>query len=81
MNPSHTCDEEVLKSMTALRALGVWSAKMYLIFILDRPNMLLFKDDAFLQAYKLLYTTVGLKSVSIKERRAPWSPYSSSEVR
>jgi hypothetical protein len=27
MNPSHACDEEVLKRMTALWGLGVWSAK------------------------------------------------------
>jgi DNA-3-methyladenine glycosylase II len=54
---------------------------MYSIIVLDRPNVLPFGDGAFLQAYKWLYATDDLKPAAIKERCAPWSPYSSIAAR
>lgn len=77
----HLPDGEIVKRLTLLRGIGVWSAKMYLIFVLNRPDILPFEDGAFLQAYKWLYATDDLKPASIKERCAPWSPYSSIAAR
>lgn len=74
-------DEEVISRLTMLHGIGVWSAKMYLIFVLDRPDVLPFEDGAFLQAYKWLYQTSDLKPSAIKRQCAPWSPYSSLATR
>lgn len=74
-------DDEVIRQLTALRGIGTWSAKMYLIFVLDRPDVLPFEDGAFLQAYKWLYATNDFKPKSIKEKCAPWSPFSSIAAR
>ena len=74
-------DEEVLKELTRLRGIGTWSAKMYLIFTLDRKDVLPYEDVAFLQTYAWLYKTDDLKPVSIIKRCKKWKPYSSIAAR
>ena len=74
-------DEEVLKELTRLRGIGTWSAKMYLIFTLDRKDILPYEDVAFLQSYAWLYKTDDLKPASIIKRCKKWKPYSSIAAR
>jgi len=74
-------DEEVLKELTRLRGIGSWSAKMYLIFTLDRKDVLPYEDVAFLQTYAWLYKTDDLKPASIIKRCKKWKPYSSIAAR
>lgn len=74
-------DVEVIKKLTALRGIGTWSAKMYLIFVLNRLDVLPYEDGAFLQAYKWLYATDDVKPHSIIKRCEPWKPYSSLAAR
>ena len=74
-------DEEVLKELTRLRGIGTWSAKMYLIFTLDRKDILPYEDVAFLQTYAWLYKTDDLKPASIIKRCKKWKPYSSIAAR
>lgn len=45
-------DSEIMKSLTSIKEIGNWTAKMYLIFVLDRPDILPTEDVAFLQAYQ-----------------------------
>lgn len=78
---SQQSDEVVIRRMTALRGIGMWSAKMYLIFVLDRLDVLPFEDGAFQQAYKWLYSTNDVRPASIKAQCAPWRPYSSIAAR
>lgn len=40
-------DEAVIKKLTALRGIGMWTAKMYLIFVLDRQDVLPFEMVRF----------------------------------
>jgi DNA-3-methyladenine glycosylase II len=54
---------------------------MYLIFVLNRLDVLPFEDGAFLQAYKWLYATDDVKPRHITERCALWKPYSSLAAR
>lgn len=54
---------------------------MYLIFVLDRMNVLPYEDGAFLQAYKWLYDTSDTSISSIQKRCKKWSPYSSLAAR
>ena len=74
-------NDEVLKDLTALRGIGNWTAKMYLLFVLDRPDILPYEDGAFLQAYRWLYQTQDTKPASIKERCKVWKPYESTASR
>ncbi|WP_337366558.1 DNA-3-methyladenine glycosylase 2 family protein [Phascolarctobacterium sp.] len=74
-------DEEVIKKLTAIRGIGNWTAKMFLIFDLDRQNVLPFEDGAFLQTYKWLYKTDDVSKMAIEKKCKKWAPYSSIAAR
>lgn len=74
-------DKEIICRLTTLHGIGAWSAKMYLIFVLDRPDVLPYEDGAFLQAYKWLYGTTEIKPSLIEKRCEPWSPHASLAAR
>ena len=54
-------DSDVISELTSIRGVGRWTAKMYLMFVLDRPNLLPVEDVAFLQVYRWLYKTDDCK--------------------
>ncbi|HYE68198.1 MAG TPA: hypothetical protein VEA58_06265 [Anaerovoracaceae bacterium] len=74
-------DDEVLKALTAIHGIGNWSAKMYLIFVLGREDVLPYEDGAFLQAYSWLYKTDQIKKADIEKKCSKWKPYSSIATR
>ena len=74
-------NNEVIKTITSLKGLGNWSAKMYLIFVLNRFDVLPYEDGAFLQVYKHIYETEEIKPSSIVKQLACWSPYSTIAAR
>ena len=74
-------DDELLKQMIKLHGVGSWSAKMFMIFVLNRPDVLPYEDGAFLQSYKWLYETQDTATASIKSRCSAWKPYSSIAAR
>ncbi len=76
-NLTDKSNSTVLKELTALRGIGNWTAKMYLLFVLNRTDILPYEDGAFLQAYRWLYQTHDTRPVSIKERCQTWKPYES----
>lgn len=74
-------DDEIIKRLTSLKGIGPWTAKMYLIFILDRQDVLPYEDGAFLQAYRWLYKTDDVSVDSVEKRCKKWKPYSSVAAR
>lgn len=70
-------DEVVMSTLTSIYGIGNWTAKMYLIFVLDRQDILPYEDGAFIQSYKWLYATNDSSMQSIKEKCKMWKPYSS----
>lgn len=69
-------DDEVIAQLTAVKGIGRWTAEMFLIFSLGRPDVLAVDDGA-------LRTTIGwLYGVDASETRAAaaeqgkrWKPY------
>ena len=55
----------MITELTKLRGIGEWTAHMYLIFVLDRPDVLPITDVAFLQVYKWLYKTEDCSKQSV----------------
>lgn len=70
-------DKDVIKSLTTIKGIGSWSAKMYLIFVLNRQDILPTEDVAFLQSYSWLYKTDDLSEKAIINKCKKWKPYSS----
>ena len=68
-------DSAVIKELTKLRGIGNWTAKMYLMFVLDRPNIIPVEDGAFLQVYKWVYKTDDCSEKAVYKKCKKWSPY------
>lgn len=74
-------DAEVMATLTKIRGIGNWTAKMYLIFVLNRPDILPTEDVAFLQGYRWAYKTDDCSRKSVEQKCKKWRPYSSVGAR
>jgi len=74
-------DLEVTNKLTSIHGIGSWTAKMFLIFCLNRQDILPYEDVAFLQAYKWVYKTEDCNVTSVKKRCNKWKPYSAIAAR
>lgn len=77
----HLNDDEVYKKLLSLRGIGSWTAKMYLIFALDRQDILPYEDVAFLQSFNWMYKTEDRSKEAIIKKCNKWKPYSSIAAR
>ena len=48
-------DEEAINYITKLKGLGIWSAQMFLMFNLNRPDILPIKDIGLIRAISINY--------------------------
>ncbi|HEX5526664.1 MAG TPA: DNA-3-methyladenine glycosylase [Solirubrobacterales bacterium] len=71
-------DEEVIEEIVAVRGLGRWTAEMFLLFHLERPDVLSGGDLGIRKAVQVEY---GLKEMPpptrVLEIGEPWRPYRS----
>ena len=74
-------DQEVINYLTKIKGIGTWTAKMFMIFVLNRENILPYEDVAFLQSYKWLYKTNDVDKKSVEKKCEKWNPYSSIAAR
>ena len=71
-------DEEVMREVTAVKGLGRWTADMFLIFHLGRPDVLPVGDLGVRRAVERLYGLEGLPSAEELEALGErWRPYRS----
>ena len=69
-------NEAVIKTMTQIRGIGKWTAKMYLMFVLNRQDVLPVEDGAFLQVYRWMYKTDDCNEKAVYKKCEKWKPYS-----
>lgn len=71
-------DEQVIEQLTSVKGIGVWTAKMFLLFQLQRPDVLPHEDLGLQIAVAKEYR-VSRKLAAKKMRRLQpaWSPYCS----
>jgi DNA-3-methyladenine glycosylase II len=71
-------DEDVIQSLTQVKGIGRWTAEMFLMFRLHRPDVLPVDDLGILKAVQRAY---GLRKMPRPERLTkigePWRPYRS----
>ena len=71
-------DEEVIRHLTQVKGIGVWTAHMFLIFSLRRPNVLPTGDYGVQMAVKKHYRKRKLPKPRDMEKIArAWEPYRS----
>jgi DNA-3-methyladenine glycosylase II len=71
-------DEEVIEHLTQVKGIGVWTAHMFLIFSLRRPNVLPTGDYGVQMALKRHYRKRKLPKPKDMEKIArAWEPYRS----
>jgi DNA-3-methyladenine glycosylase II len=71
-------DEEVIQHLTQVKGVGVWTAHMFLMFTLRRPNVLPVGDFGVRMAMKKHYRKRKLPKPAEMEKIAkPWEPYRS----
>ncbi|MEA2418682.1 MAG: DNA-3-methyladenine glycosylase [Thermoleophilaceae bacterium] len=69
-------DEEVAAQLTAIKGLGQWTADMFLMFHLGRPDILPVGDQGIRRAIQLEYRLRKLPDAKRMQRLArPWQPY------
>jgi len=71
-------DDEVIEQLTQVKGIGVWTAHMFLIFALRRPNVLPTGDYGVQMAVKKHYRKRKLPKPKDMEKIArAWEPYRS----
>lgn len=68
-------DAEVVKTLTALSGVGEWTAQMFLIFCLRRPDVLSYKDFGIRRGIMKLYGISEVTPAKFKELRSRYSPF------
>ena len=71
-------DEQVIAELTAVKGIGVWTAQMFLMFTLDRPDIFALDDVGLQRAMQRLYgweTLPSKKTLAAHAER--WQPYRS----
>jgi DNA-3-methyladenine glycosylase II len=69
-------DEEVAEQLTAIKGLGQWTADMFLMFHLGRPDVLPVGDQGIRRAVQVEYRLRKLPDPKRLEKIArPWRPY------
>jgi DNA-3-methyladenine glycosylase II len=69
-------DEEVAAQLTAIKGLGQWTADMFLMFHLGRPDILPVGDQGIRRAVKVEYRLRKMPDPKRLEKLArPWRPY------
>jgi DNA-3-methyladenine glycosylase II len=69
-------DDEVTAKLTAINGIGRWSADMFLMFHLQRPDVLPVGDLGIRKAFEVVYGLPALPETGEMERIAePWRPH------
>lgn len=74
---------EVIDRLTEIKGVGEWTARMYLLFVLERPDVLPLGDLAVRRGIEQLYADDGeeLTRAEMREIAEPWRPYRSVATR
>ena len=69
-------DHEVIEQLTSVKGIGVWTAKMFLIFHLERPDVLPHEDLGLQIAVAEAYGIPRARAAKKMQQLAPaWSPH------
>lgn len=73
----HLSDDEVIKQLSSLHGVGVWTAEMLLIFSLQRSDVVSYGDLGIRKGMMKLYGLESLTKKQFANYRERYSPYGS----
>lgn len=68
-------DQAVIDELIQIKGVGVWTAEMFLMFTLGRPDVFSVGDLGLLNAAKKLYGKPDLTKSELLEMSQEWRPY------
>ena len=68
-------EDDVIKELTKIRGIGLWSAQMFLIFVLYRINIFSKGDLALMNSLKINYQIDIKNTDHVDKLIEKWSPY------
>ncbi|APW99718.1 3-methyladenine DNA glycosylase [Halobiforma lacisalsi AJ5] len=75
-------NDEVIDRLTEIKGVGEWTARMYLLFVLERPDVLPLGDLAVRRGIEQLYANgEDLTRGEMREIAEAWRPYRSVATR
>ena len=81
-NFSKLTDDQIIESLVSIKGVGRWTAQMFLIFTLKRPDVFPEGDLGVRKGFQLFYNLEDLPSSKlILKRSEVWSPYRSFMAR
>ena len=74
----HATDTQVIETLTAVSGIGVWTAQVYAMFNLGRPNVFAPGDLALQEAARVLFDLPDRpKERALRAMAEAWSPWRS----
>ena len=70
-------DDEVIKRLSSLSGIGIWTAEMLLINSMERPDVISWGDIAIRRGICKLYGLDGLTKEQFEQYKSRYSPYGS----
>lgn len=68
-------DAEVIKELSSLKGIGVWTAEMIMIFCMQRPDVVSFGDLAIHRGMRMLYHHRSIDRKKFEKYARRYSPY------
>tara|TARA_Y100000816_G_scaffold7624_1_gene4819 strand:- start:291 stop:746 length:456 start_codon:yes stop_codon:yes gene_type:complete len=76
----HLSNNDIIVELTKLKGIGEWTAQMYLIFQLNRQDVVPMLDIGFINSFKKIYKINDIKSKKSEQILQSWKPYSTVAV-
>jgi DNA-3-methyladenine glycosylase II len=70
-------DNEIIKKLIKIKGVGLWTAEMFLIFILFKINIFSKGDLALINSVKKNYQIENLDDLKLEKLTQKWEPYKS----
>lgn len=70
-------DAEVIRRLSSLKGVGVWTAEMILLFCMERPDVFSYDDLAIRRGLRMLYHHREIDRERFEKYRRRFSPYCS----
>ncbi len=68
-------DEEVIRKLSSIKGIGIWTAEMIMTFAMQRPNIISYGDLAILRGMRMLYRHRKITPALFAKYANRYTPY------